>query len=305
MQKAVLTTILILTGMLAVLFPPVAAATTTQEEVLYQATFTTDPGWITNSPKSYYWVPDKGVYYYSIEPGNAGKAYVQVPNYNGGSFTIDYDLTPTNTEQDTAFRLGFATQEMDRTKGTIALTEFTNAKYGKLMWIRAVTPSNRLTEVSSQQNSYGEKTGAPTVNFENNHTYHVTLEYDDKETTLTMRVIDKTAIANLWGYYIDLKEPLRGMKYIVIGTIGDYSAPGHYAQGYIDNVRLAVPKTVTVTDTTIAVTNPPTLTHTSMKTTVPTTAAEESPASPLSPIVPVAAAGIALLAVLYGRQRRN
>jgi len=297
--------ILAVAGLLVLAITPVPAATITQDQVLYQTTFTTDPGWTTNSMKSFYWVPDKGVYSYAIEPGNGGNAYVQVAGYPGGSFTLEYDVTPTSTPENTAFRLGFSTQEMDRTKGTIALSEFTNAKYGRLMWIRAVTPSNRLFEVSSQANSYGEKTGAPTVNFVDNHTYHVTLDYDDDQTTLTMRVIDKTAITNLWSYYLTTKESLKGMSYIVIGTVGDYSAPGNYATGYIDNVRLTIPKTVTVPDTTIAVVTPSPLTHTPMMTTAPTTAAEESPASPLSPIIPVAAAGIALAAVTFARTRNR
>ncbi|HPD75476.1 MAG TPA: hypothetical protein PKZ65_05405 [Methanoregulaceae archaeon] len=297
--------ILAVAGLVFFAIPPVAAATTTQEQVLYQATFTNDPGWTTNSIKSFYWVPDKGVYAYSIEPGNGGNAYVQVAGYQGGSFTLEYDVTPVSTPANTAFRLGFATQEMDRTKGTIALSEFTNAKYGRLMWIRAVTPSNRLFEVSSHANSYGEKTGAPTVNFVDNHTYHVSLEYDDEQTTLTMRVIDKTAIATLWSYYLNTKDPLKGMSYIVIGTVGDYSAPGNSATGYIDNVRLAVPRATTAPDTPVSFTTPPTITHTPIKTTVPPTTAEETPASPVSPLIPVAAAGLALGAMLFARNRNR
>lgn len=302
-QSAIM--ILAVAGLLVLGIAPVTAATTTHEQVLYQATFTTDPGWTTNSVRSFYWVPEKGVYAYSIEPGNGGNAYVQIADYPGGSFTLEYDVTPVSTPDNTAFRLGFSTQEMDRTKGTIALSEFTNAKYGRLMWIRAVTPSNRLFEVSSQANSYGENTGAPTVNFVDNHTYHVTLDYDDDQNTLTMRVIDKTSITNLWSYYLDTKDSLKGMSYIVIGTVGDYSAPGNSAKGYIDNVRLAIPKTVTVPDTTLAVTTLPGITHTALKTTVTTAAEEPTQASSLSPLVPVGAAGLALAAVLFARNRNR
>ena len=287
---------------------PAHAATTTQNQVLYQTTFTTDPGWTTNSVHSFYWVPDKGVYSYSIEPGNGGNAYIRIPDYYGGSFTLDYDVTPTNTEDGTTFRLGFSTEQMDRTKGTIALTEFTNGKYGRLMWIRAVTPSNRLVEVSSQANSYGTKTGAPTVNFVDNHTYHVTLEYDDAQTTLTMHVIDKTAITNVWNYFLNTKESLRGMSYIVIGTVGDYSSPGNVAEGYIDNVRLTVPVPVSVTETpaaTVTTIVPATARTTAKTTAPPASIATTTPASPLPPALPVASAGLALLAVLYGRNRNR
>ena len=318
MQQHGITMILALAGLLMLFVLPVSAATTTQDEVLYQTTFATDPGWTTNSPHSYYWVPEKGVYHYSIEPGNGGNAYIQIPDYPGGSFTLEFDVTPTSTPDGTTFRLGFSTQQMDRTKGTIALSEFTNGKYGKIMSIRAVTPGNRLVEVTSQAFSYGKKTGvypsqdttsnAPTVNFVDNHTYHVTLKYDDPTTTLSMQVIDKTAISNLWGYYIDTTDPLRGMNYLVVGTVGDYSTPVGSADGYIDNVRLTIPVTVTVTSTPPTTAGTPVTMSTTpqaLKTTIQQTAAApaSTTASPIPLIIPLAAAGIALLAVVSKKCR--
>lgn len=293
---------------LSLLVLPVSAEEQVQDVVIYQTTFTTNPGWITNSPRTYYWVPEQGIYHYEIEPSSGAYAYIDV-DYPNGPFTLEFDLTPLETVDRSAFRLAFSTKEMDRTKGTIALSEFTNGKNGRLMWIRAVTPSNKLYEVSSDSFSYGEKTGAKRVNFVDGRTYHVVLQYDDVRTTLTMRVIDKPTNNEIWGYFLNVNEDLKGMSRIVIGPVGDYSNMGPVAKGYIDNVRLTTVRTVTVTTTgvTTVPTEEPTPLTTVKKTTRPTTPPPPTPTpeSPLPAGVALAAAGLAGALVLYGQVRRN
>ena len=248
----------------------------------------------------------------AIEPGTGGYAYIAVDD-SEGPFTLEYDVTLTSMEENSAFRLAFSTTEMDRTKGTIALTEFTNAKYGKVMWLRTVTPSNKLYTINSAANCLDEdctlpKYSGPTVRYTENRTYHVVMQYDDERETLSMRVIDKAAGTEIWGYYIATKEALHGMNRIVIGTVGDYSDLGPVAEGYIDNVRLTAQKTVTVTPTATTTTLvKPTVVKTTAKPTVKPTAAEQTPPpeSPVSSSAAIAAAGLAGMAVLYTRSRQN
>ncbi|OPY38744.1 MAG: hypothetical protein A4E35_00530 [Methanoregula sp. PtaU1.Bin051] len=299
--------ILILAAGLILAIPPAFAEEQVQDVVIYQTAFSGDPHWTTNSPRFFYWVPEKGIYHYAIEPGSGANAYVEV-DYKQGPFTLEFDITPTNTPEHSSFRLGLTSEEMQRTKGTVALAEFTNWKYGNLMWIRAVTPSNKLFEISSESYSYGAKTGAPTVNYADNRTYHITLQYDDVRNTLTMRVYDKTAGSQIWTYFLTLNEALRDMNRIVIGTIGDYSATGVIAEGYIDNVKLTTQQTVTVTTqpTPAVTTQAPVTTRTTVKkTTQPTPAApvDTTPESPLSPALGLAAVGIIGAAFACGRRR--
>jgi len=312
MSQKILLLALLLAGTWLLLVQPVCAEVQVQDELIYQTSFTTNPSWITNSPRSYYWDSGKGVYHYAIEPGTGGYAYTTV-DYSHGSFTLDYDVTPTSTADNSAFRLAFSTADMDRTKGTIALTEFTNAKYGRVMWLRTVTPSNKLFTVNSATNCLESDctlptyTG-PTVRYADNRTYHVVLQYDDQRQTLSMRVIDKAAGAEIWGYYIATKEDLRNMNRIAIGTIGDYSDLGPVAEGYIDNVRLTMQKTVTVTST--PTTPAPTMAtpvKTATKPTVRPTTPEQTPTpeSPVSPIIPVAAFGIAASVFGYRSIKRK
>lgn len=308
MLTRTLVMILLVTAGLGLVLQQASAETVVQDVVIYQTSFTTDPQWITNSPRSYYWVPEKGVYHYAIQPSSGAYAYVAV-QYTEGPFTLEYDLTPQSTEENSAFRLGFCTDEMLRTKGTIALTEFTNGKNGRLMWIRAVTPSNKLFEVNSYSFSYAEKSGGRTVNFVDNKTYHVSLQYDNVRNTLTMRVQEKNTGAEIWGYFLSTNEELRNMNRIAIGPLGDFSSMVPIAEGYIDNVRLTVQKSVTISPTeatTVPTTAAPPRT-TIKPTTRPTTAAPtEEPTSPVSPVTVLAALGIIGAAAISGtiRQKR-
>jgi hypothetical protein len=123
------------------------------------------------------------------------------------------------------------------------------------------------------------------------------MQYDDDRTMLTMRVVEKATGKEIWGYFLDTHESLRGMNRIFIGAVGDYSNTGPVAEGYIDNVKLSTQKIVTTTPTlvmTVETTAP--LTPTTRPTTKPTTMAPaQTPtqASPVSPLVPFVALGIA------------
>ncbi len=300
--------VLVLAAVVIFAIPPVCAEVQVQDEIVYQTSFNSDPHWITNSPRSYYWVPEKGVYHYAIEPSTGANAYIEVEEITG-AFTFEYDLTPQSTDENAATRVALSTKDMDRTKGTIALSEFTNAKNGRLMWIRAVTPSNKLFEVSSDAFSYGVKSGGKTVRYEDNKTYHVILGYDNVRDMLSMQVIEKSTGKEIWGYFLNVNEDLRNLNRIVIGQLGDYSDMGPVAEGYIDNVRLTVQKTVTVTteQTTVPTQVPVTTRTTVKKTTQPTTAApiETTPESPLSPAFALVAVGTIGAALIYGRHRLN
>jgi hypothetical protein len=300
--------VLMITAGIVLLVQPIHAEEQVQQELIYQTAFSTDPHWITNSPRSFYWDPQKGIYHYSIEPSTGSYAYIEV-DYDNGPFTLEYDVTPQRTDELATFRLGFSTKEMQRTQGTIALTEFANGKYGRLMWIRAVTPGNKLYEVSSQAFSYGGTTGAKTVNYLDNKTYHVTLQYDESRTMLTMRVVEKATGKEIWGYFLNTYESLRGMNRIFIGAVGDYSEMGPVAEGYIDNVKLSTQKIVTTTPafvTTVQTTAP--LKQTTRPTTKPTTMVPTqtpTPASPISPFIPLAASGIAVSVLYYSAIRKK
>ncbi|MDD1720025.1 MAG: hypothetical protein LUQ25_08200, partial [Methanoregulaceae archaeon] len=110
---------------------PAITTAATDKAVLYATDFTQSPNWITNNPTRYYWDAQRGMYHYLMEGGTGGYSYIPV-DYDGQSFTIEYDLIPVRTDKDSAFRFGIGSSEMDVSRGTNVLSIFTDAKYGKI-----------------------------------------------------------------------------------------------------------------------------------------------------------------------------
>ena len=82
-----------------------------------------------------------------------------------------------------------ASREMTLTReGPNALTEFTNDKFGQIMWLHMVSPGNKMVEVNSEHDdalSSGTIVyNGPTVKYELNTTYHVTMSDDADQQIL-------------------------------------------------------------------------------------------------------------------------
>lgn len=303
-SKTLLTGILV--AALIFIICPIHAESSNDETILYQSSFSSDPGWKTNNPSSDFWDPSKGMYHFGIEPATGNYAYhTLTTEYDRGSFTLEYDLLLERVDDDASFRLGFSGTEMDRSKGPNVLTEFTNAKYGQIFWLRTVTGGAKLTEVNSHSSSYG----GPTVNYALNTTYHIVVTYDDDTKTVTERVTDKTSSRTVWSYYINTYEQIRGMNRIYVGSIGDYSTSNRNAVGYVDNIKLYTVGTGISTPTgepTVPASIAPTYSKrpTTMSTTI-STPVQTTPASSPSLIVAIGALGVVGACMGIRRMRKN
>jgi hypothetical protein len=303
---------LIIAGCLLVLIPPIQAISDDNSaRVLYQNSFTSDPRWMTNNPSTNYWDPNMGMYRFSLEPSTGGYAYTLI-DYERGSFTLDYDMILTRIDDGATFRFGLSGSEMDPSKAPNVLTLFTNvqAKNGQIMWLHLVTPGSKLIEVSSQTSSEPGAYNGPTVKYEINKTYHVTVNYDDDRKTLGMNVNEKITGKAIWSYYLNTAENLNGMNRIYLGSKGDYGMMSIYAQGYIDNVRLTAPGGVTTNPTavtpatsvtTLMTTKPATTQTTVVLTPYPT----DTPESPSAGILAIAALGITGICGALVRKKKN
>ena len=149
---------IILAAFLLALVPPAIAEDTQSPTVIYQTTFSTDPRWETNNPSSDYWDSKLGMYHFGIEPSTGNYAYYPNPvydtlDYERGPFRLEYDVILNRVDsfgnEGATFRLGFSGSEMDPNKGPMVLTQFTNAKFGRIMWLRLVTNGNKMTEVTA------------------------------------------------------------------------------------------------------------------------------------------------------------
>lgn len=288
-------------------FAAPALADSSTPGVLYQSNFAANPQWTTNNPSLDYWDPTAEMYHFSLQPSTGNYAYSPSISYNGGSFTLEYDITLLEVDSGATFRLGFTGTDMDFNKGPNVITSFTNNKNGLIMVLHTVSPSAIQQEVTSETSSYG----GPTVNFQLNETYHVKVDYNNDTNVVSETVTDKQTGQALWSYYTTSQSPLKGMSRVYLGNVGDYGTMGQYATGWIDNIRLTVPvPAAAATPTPQPVITQPTYAINQTVTTNPlityTPIPTRTQKSPLPGGISVAALGIAgLLAVLLSGQRRK
>jgi hypothetical protein len=264
---------------------PVPSTAAKEKVIIYQTNFSSNPSWVTNNPTRYYWDAQKQLYHYVVQGGTGGYAYVPV-QYDNVPFTLEYDWYPIHTDKDTAFWFGLGSEEMDVTRGTNILSEFPNKKYGKIMGLQVISQNNNKLEVTSSHDSYG----GPTINFDDNQTYHVIIRYnkDLQNADIKVNYIDNQTV--LWGYYLNLGQDLHYMDRLFISSIGMYGSIDNSAEGYIGNLsfytyRDIVPTTATTTPTPTT----PVIT----KTTVPVTTVPTTTKAPLSWVTGIAALTIA------------
>jgi hypothetical protein len=270
---------------------PVASASY-EKEIIYATNFTTNPLWQTNNPTRYYWDPQKGMYHYLVQPGTGGYSYVPVSDKEQ-SFTLEYDVNPIRTDKELSFQFGLGSSEMDITRGTNVLSLFTNKKNGKLMWLQVITQNNNLVDVSSAHDSYG----GPTINFEDNQTYHVIVRYNKELKNADIKVSYKNNQTLLWGYYVNFAQELHTLNRLMISSVGMYGNTESVAEGFIDNVELSTTREVIPTPTTAVpvVTTPATTATTMPATTIPTPT--KSPGSPVTLVLALGIAGIGAIMV--------
>ena len=246
MSLRTISSYLIVVACLALLAIPVQAEGdgTPSVNAIYQTPFSSDPRWITNSPSYDYWDPSTGRYHFSLEPSTGNYAYTTITSMDG-PFTFEYDVTFDRVDDGAAFRFGVTGAEMDFNKGPNVISMFSNGKHENIMSLHVVTTGAKQMEVNSQSDD--ELTSGPlaykgpTVRFELNKTYHVTVDYDEDAMMLAMQVDEKESGRTVWSYFIKTVERIRGMNRIYLGSRGDYGGMNIYARGYIDNVRLTQP----------------------------------------------------------------
>jgi hypothetical protein len=270
----------------------------TSQNVIYQTPFSSDPRWETNSPSYDYWDQATGRYHFSLEPSTGNYAYTTIETMEG-DFTFEYDVILDRVDDGATFRFGLTGDEMDFNKGPNVFTVFSNGKYDQIMWLHLVTTGSKQMEVNSQTDdtrtseSFAYK--GPTVHYELNKTYHVTVDYDEESTMLTMRVSDKASGKEIWAYFLKTAERVRGMNHIYLGSRGDYGNMNIYARGYIDNVRLTKPGPAITPEQTFEYQTEETtapLVTTTKTLVIPTHMPTDTPQSPAGALLPVLALGI-------------
>jgi len=274
---------------------PVNAAT--EKVTLYQADFSTNPNWTTNNPSRYYWNETAGMYHYFVEGGTNGYSFVPVP-HDDSSFVLEFDVLPTRTDKDSAFRFGITGTDMNINKGPSVYTDFSYQKSLPSMWLRVISQNNNLHEIGSLSSAYPGETKV----FEDGIPYHVTVRYQKERRTVDIKINEKTNNTPVWGYFLTIDQELFIMDRLAISSVGDYGNIGKSAEGFVDNIDLYTYREV-VPDVTAPTTVPTTLpTVTTSEPTPPLTPPPTTRAG-AGPEAPLLAAAILGLLAIAGRRR--
>jgi hypothetical protein len=213
-----------------VIISPVEAGWTT----IYQETFPTDPGWITNNSSRYYWDSSDGTYYANqINVNNGGYYSYYDVGHDGTAFHLEWDtkITSCDYASDIAFGL-FDSDLNSEGHGSSALVSFTNCDQGNIVLIRYRDSGDIDKNVwSPNQFSY-------------NTWYHVVMEYDDFANILKADVsvrengqpLASLLISNVGSFASDMG---------LLGTsnlreYGTFQVPGAQSIGKFDNVSFSV-----------------------------------------------------------------
>jgi len=222
---------------LAGAFCPSSAASAADGSVVYSTDFSTADGWITNSKDRFYPDVGDGRYHYLLEGGTGGYAAYLLPQKVNGQFILEFDVTPTKTDDGATFRFGIGTDKKDSQRGPLLMTELANKKDGRLFYLKTVSKENSLNQIGSSQS-----TGSPgaTVRFEDNTTYHVKMTYYAADNRASIVVQEQGSPDVIFTASAPVSGKMDDLNYLYTTAIGDGTS-GPQAEGYIDNIKLTLP----------------------------------------------------------------
>jgi len=117
----------------------VTAAQTPEKIQIYKNDFSIEHAdWTTKNPTRYYWVNESETYHYLSKGGTSGYASVKIPAIKTG-FLLEFDVTPTATTKDGAFRFGVGKAGADTNTGPLVMVSLENTKYGNIFYLSSST----------------------------------------------------------------------------------------------------------------------------------------------------------------------
>ncbi len=224
---AILTTLLCLTSQ------PTALADTTWEPV-YATDFTTDPGWGTSAPGSYFWNPGAGNYTLTMVGGSESYVTNPVSLNVTQSFKLEFDISISSMDNLASINFGLwaATPPGQNGPGDHPhlLLEFAIGPGGNLLMVEGYDATDYF--IQFYQYPSGWALGA---------VYHAVVIYDHDAGTVTGLVTNKTDGQLLWSGSQSGVHEFGGVAYLGASKIGDAVTPGATGIATIDNLSLEQP----------------------------------------------------------------
>ncbi|HWQ67312.1 MAG TPA: hypothetical protein VN372_10615 [Methanospirillum sp.] len=237
----------------AIILVPGVTATAPQDHdgtILYTTNFSDATGWTSNSNDRYFHENATGRYHYLIEGGTGSYASVPLPSRVSGPFSLEFDVTPINTDEGATFRFGIGKDSKDSQKGPLVMAEMANKKSGRLFYLTTVSKENALNTIGSIP---GNVYPGPTVRYEDGTSYHIRLTYydTDKRASITINEVGSSDV--IFSTFTQVAGRMEDLTTLFLTALGD-GVPGPKAEGYIDNIILTLPESQAAVNPTVTVT---------------------------------------------------
>jgi len=228
-----------------------------QQIVIYQTDFSSDPHWQTTRSRQYFWDQINESYHFKSDT-NLGDANINVP-YNETPFRLEYDITIPHADPGTLVRFGlsqYSTGEnlqntvISYNSQNVILGEFKSWRSGtyrsikdgdKTFQIYAIDTRKYATDPSYEgmcRINREESIAIPS--FGNNRIYHVVIEFDPVMETISTKVTDNLHEKNYFDCTGMMSETGTFRNMIRLILVAE-PAENAYIEGSIDNVVLSVP----------------------------------------------------------------
>ncbi|MFB3880017.1 MAG: hypothetical protein ACE149_02080 [Armatimonadota bacterium] len=192
------------------------------DTLVYDSSADDFAGWQTNHPSKLYWDPSAEAYHYALTDAANDYAFVKVP-YSGGSFRLEFDWLPTNTNWAGNLRLGLWGSAMRANAASSVYANYNLDTNGYHLLTEAYWP--------------GGSTAADAGSFSDGQWYHSTIAYSEALHTITVTVV-RASDGLTMGATAHNVGQFTGMDRIALTSIGDDAYPDSTAEGFIVNVRL-------------------------------------------------------------------
>lgn len=204
---------------------------------IYTTGFLNADGWETNSPASYYVDTSSDRYHYLIEGGTGSYSKYMLPEAITSPFTLEFDVTPVQTDDGATFRFGFGNDRADSQRGPLVLFEMSRRAGEGLFYITSISNENLKTTIISSPGK--SQYGGRKVVFEDGITYHVKLTWYPADKRVSITVSGAGDGQLIFSHYVPVSGKLEALPCLFISAIGD-GVPGPKAEGFIDNLTLTL-----------------------------------------------------------------
>ena len=194
----------------------------------YSTDFSTDPGWNTNNSSHYYWDSSIGNPAGSLCTTNYtnSQEWITTPiNYNGESFSLDFDIMPTTRDTgDCNFGL----------LGPLKLSDSTNTE--ERLYVEIGGYNNQI--YIDGYNSGGESiySGAGNNLMADNQWHHFHITYNASSLTINFTVTCNNIVILPWQMTMSYGFS-NNLKYLGATMSGSWITSNRYELAYIDNVQ--------------------------------------------------------------------